>query len=423
MAITANFLEIKFKDDSSTSKKGLFANDAHQVGITVRLRGVDGSGKVIKDFRPDTIGGLTFAYLGSGLRIPFFGYDKDPGTDYSGPLVQHKSKTQYYRDLPVSAFYQEEVLVADDTSVVQSMEEAMPVANYASQPDTYYADELEWGNDPASGIFWMNIYFQAKKGAALGSREIYAVWQPDPAHNGVIFDTSGKTNAALKSILAVDVVPPIDYSVLSNWQFPTSSSETHWNIKSTVEIKSKQKGWVGPLHDHSYEAKSRYAKFIVKSIPYQKNSRFALESVYDLSNHFNTIPVDSDVEYTAGDITLATDAVAVYFKGGGRSNVYAVFVSPYGSHVGFLSGVTQVVPLQAFNHRYRIQLHDQNIPVDGNPPDGFAIYVWNLDFDMDNTEQEGWRDRQVEVKLNIKDVYGNSGMLQIPSVISEAVLG
>ncbi|VEB42217.1 Uncharacterised protein [Chromobacterium violaceum] len=250
---------------------------------------------------------------------------------------------------------------------------------------------MEWGNDPESGIFWINIYFQAKNGdGALGSRDVYAVWQPDVVNNGTIFDSSGRVNTALKSILTIDIVSPIDYSALSNWQLPASPSETRWSEKSTVEIKSKQKGWVGDIHDHSYEAKSRYAKFVVKSIPYQKNPRFALESVTDVSNGFDLVPLGTKVDYAAGDIKLATKAVAFYFKDGGRSEVYAIFIAPNGRHVGFSSVGTQIIPLQAFNHIYRIQLDDQNVPTDANLPDGFAVYVWNLDFDMDNTEQEGW---------------------------------
>ncbi|MGY8626739.1 hypothetical protein [Chromobacterium violaceum] len=425
MAIIVNMLEIKFKDDASASRKAIFANDAHQICITVRGRAIDGTGKTITNFRPETIGGLTFAYASNGLRVPFFGFPNEPMIDNKGPLIQHRSKTKYYRDLPASVFYEAETQQEDRAPLHEEAAAVSLASGNDRRLGSYYSDDLEWGNDPESGIFWINIYFQAKNGdGALGSRDVYAVWQPDVVNNGTIFDSSGRVNTALKSILTIDIVSPIDYGALSNWQFPTSPSEIRWNEKSTVEIKSKQKTCpTCEIHDKSYEAKSRYAKFVVKSIPYQKSSRFALETVYDISNGFDLVSVETKTDYIAGDIKLATKAVAFYFKDGGRSDVYAIFVSPNGRHVGFSSVGKQIVPLQAFNHRYRIQLDDQNVPTDANLPDGFAVYVWNLDFDMDNTEQEGWGNRQVEVKVEVTDVYGNHGILRVPSVIGEGVLG
>ncbi|KMN51002.1 hypothetical protein VL04_12685 [Chromobacterium violaceum] len=59
MAIIVNMLEIKFKDDASASRKAIFANDAHQICITVRGCAIDGTGKTITNFRlrvPSVIG-------------------------------------------------------------------------------------------------------------------------------------------------------------------------------------------------------------------------------------------------------------------------------------------------------------------------------------------------------------------------------
>ncbi|WP_434628288.1 hypothetical protein [Chromobacterium sp. CV08] len=423
MATTANLLEIKFKDDSSTSKKAIFANDRHQLCVTVRLRGLDGNGKTITNFRPESIGGLTFAYMSTGMRIPFFGYDKEPGVDYKSALVQHRSKTKYCRDLPAGTFYQEES--GESAESVEPGIEPTAVADGVNLQGSYYADDLEWGNDSATGIFWMNIYFQAKNiDGGLGNREIYAVWQPDSAHNGTIFDSSGKANAALKSTLTIEAIPPIDYSVRSNWQFPSSAADMRWDDKGMVEIKSKQKGWVGDIHDNSYEAKSRSAKFYIKSVPFQRNSRFALESVNNLTNGIDLIPVDTSVKYAAGDIRLESKAISFYFSGGAKSDVYAIFVAPNGRPVGFSSAATQVVPLEAFNHIYRIQLRNQNIQhTDAQQPDGFPIYVWNLNFDMDDTKPEGWGDHYVDhVKLEIADVFGNRGVLSFEPGLIKGLL-
>ncbi|MGC0152003.1 hypothetical protein ACPRNU_06045 [Chromobacterium vaccinii] len=426
MATIPDLLEIKFKDDSSASKKSIFANDAHQICVTVRLRALDGNKKTIKNFRPETIGGLTFVYASSGLRIPFFGFPNEAMTDNNGVLIQHKNKTKYCRDLPAGAFYEERAREEAGTPEGDGADTLLPVTDYAARQGVYYADELEWGNDSASGIFWMNIYFQARNvSGALGNREIYAVWQPDLSSNGQIFDSSGKVNAALKSTLTIDVLPAIDYGVRSNWQFPTSQADTHWDDKGMVEIKSKQKGWVGTIHDNSYEAKSRCAKFFIKSIPYQKNAHFSLESINSVSNGTDLIPVDTGVSYAAGDIKLESRAVSFYFSGSAKSDVYAIFVAPNGHAIGFSSASTQVVPLEAFNHIYRIQLHNQNIQhTDAQQPDGFAVYVWNLNFDMDDTKQEGWGNHQVDlVKLEVADVYGNHGVLSFDLGVIKGVLG
>lgn len=231
---------------------------------------------------------------------------------------------------------------------------------------------------------------------------------------------------SFKKTLAIHALPKINYNDRNNWVVDISEP---WNVVTKeLSVSSKQKGWIGDWHDNSYTATSRYKKIYIRSLKYQESK--GVLKLFDRKVNGGVRPVHGSEEpdfviephgFDFSESRLSGWPSAIIGISSGSYDVLGWWVEPgvselqtHDKKIGIENG--SKIYLEAFNHRYIIFLGESDqglVNYSDMSEECITVYLWNIQFDMDDTYKEGWGDKIKLARVSVVDSFGNAGELKI----------